>query len=416
MESGKPTPEAPGRRAAGPPGGRDALVDSLPFGLLAVDAGGRVVRWNRTFERAVAPAERVLGKPLAEALALLADPLRTEDLRALILEGAAGRGEASSVEAYPLRTLDGASRVFDVRIVPWTGPAGERLGAAAVWEDVTDRRRKEVEALRSARIQSLAGFGGAIAHEVRNPLNSIALNLQLLRDDVRGLPGDEKQGLLEGTGAVLEEIERLNRVVGDLLRFAKNPSPTLAEGDAAEAVHRALKLLSGEARRASVRVERSLVPLPGVRIDEDLLGQAVYNVALNGIQAMRGGGILRVRTEAAPHAAVIEIADTGPGVTPEDRDRIFDLFYSRRSGGTGLGLPITLRIVEGHRGRITVGASPDGGALFQIHLPWARGDAGEPPPPGGEGTGDERAENEEGGRRKADGGRGNGEGGIGKGE
>jgi len=360
----------PGSGGPPPPG---EILDSLPAGILAVDLSGRVVAWTRALERTAAPADRVLGRPLDEALPFLTDPLRAVDFRELILEKALRRGEASTVEDYSRRTRDGTPAVFDVRIAPWDGPAGERRGAVAIWEDVTGRRRREEADLRNARITSLSGLGAAIAHEIRNPLNSIALNLQLLRDAIQGLTCGEKRDLLEESGAILEEIGRLNRVVGDLLRFAKNPSPALVVGDAAEAVLRAVKLLAGEARKASVRIERALAPLPGVRLDEDLLAQAVYNVALNGIQAMAGGGILRVRTEAAPHAAVIEVADTGPGIAPEERERIFELFYSRRQGGTGLGLPIAHRLVESHGGRITVDRSPEGGALFQIHLPWAPG-------------------------------------------
>jgi signal transduction histidine kinase len=281
------------------------------------------------------------------------------------------------VEGYPRRGPDGAVRLFDVRVGPVEDAGGRRLGAFCAWKDVTAWHRKVEADTRNARTSSLASFGASIAHEIRNPLNSIALNLQLLREGIGDLECDERVDLIEESGAIVEEIENLNRVVGSLLRFAQDPAPSLSEGDATDAVVRALRLLAGEARSASVRVERDLSPLPGVRMDEDMLSQAVYNIALNAIQAMDAGGVLAVRTESRPHSALVEIADTGPGIPPEERERVFELFYSRRRGGTGIGLPLAHRIVAGHGGRITVGDGADGGALIQIHLPWAKGDDAE---------------------------------------
>jgi two-component system sensor histidine kinase HydH len=348
----------------------------MPVGVFLVDGAGRVRLWNRAMETLAAPRAEAEGRPAAEVLPRFTDPMRATDFASLILEGALERGEAAEVEDYPLRGPDGTVRIVRANIVPVPGREGGRRGALCVWEDTTRLKRKAEKELRSARTSALASFGASIAHEIRNPLNSIALNLQLLQEGIRDPVGGDRDDLIEESGAILEEIENLNRVVGHLLRFAQDPAPFLDAGDASEAVARALKLLAGEARKAGVRVLREIRPLENVRLDEDMLSRAVYNIGLNAIQAMEEGGTLKVRTEARPLSALIEIADTGPGVSPEEREKIFGLFYSGRAEGTGIGLPIAHRIVEGHGGYITVDSSPEGGALFQVHLPWA-GKAGE---------------------------------------
>ncbi|GEM_PF-1053108 len=349
----------------------DDLADALPVGIFVVDEAGRVVLWNRLLNDRVAPAQAVLGRTLAQALPRFTDPMRATDFRSLIVEGAIGRGATARVDAYPRKGPDGVVRLFDISVTPLRASGTGRRGAAVVWWDVTASRRHAERALRNARTSALASFGASIAHEIRNPLNSIALNLQLLQEGIQKIPGEQKEELLEESAAVLEEIETLNRLVGDVLRFARNPAPSLSRGNASEAVVRALKLLSGEARKNGVRLARDLDPLDGVRLDEDMLSRAVYNIGLNAIQAMPEGGTLTIRTEARPHSALIEIADTGPGVDPGDREKIFALFYSRRRGGTGLGLPLAHRVVEAHGGYISVENASGGGAVFQIHLPWA---------------------------------------------
>lgn len=348
-----------------------ALERSLPLGLLCIDPGGRVILWNVVMARTFAEAAGRIGESLAETLAVLADPMRAENLEHLFLVEALERGQSSQVEAYPAKGRDGRVRLFDIDIGPLETPDGRRCGALSAWRDVTTSRRRQDSAVRNARTSSLAAFGASIAHEIRNPLNSIALNLQLLREGIQKLEVAEGGELIEETSAVLEEIETLNRVVGELLRFARDPAPDLAVGDAAVPVGRALRLLAGQARETGVRVTREITPLAGVRIDEDMLSRAIYNIALNAVQAMEEGGELRIRTEPRRHSAVIEIADTGPGIPPEERERVFDLFYSRRPGGTGIGLPLAHRIVEGHGGHITLDTGPQGGSVFLIHLPWA---------------------------------------------
>ena len=363
-----PGHEDRGAQAAGNSGFAADCVDALPLGAFVADAGGRVVLWNAEMERMTGtPASKALGMPVVGALPPGAGDLARAAVDAASA-GALGRDHHGQ-EPVSFRPVSGETMLLDVSSRPVRTAGGAITGALVVVEDVTERTRRNQANLRSARASSLASLGAAIAHEIRNPLNSIALNLQLLREGIDGLSCPDKAELLDEAATVIEEIRRLDRVVGDVLRFARNSAATLARGDPLRAVTRALRLLAGEAARFGVTIERDIRPAGEVMQDEDMLSRAVYNIALNGIQAMQGGGKLTVRTGVRPHSALIEISDTGPGIPPEIREKVFELFYSRRTGGTGLGLPIAQRIIEAHRGQITVEEAFGGGAAFQIHLP-----------------------------------------------
>ncbi|MHC5019776.1 MAG: sensor histidine kinase [Planctomycetota bacterium] len=153
------------------------------------------------------------------------------------------------------------------------------------------------------------------------------------------------------------------------LTYARQPELQLAMGDPNDAVRAAMQLLEPEAAKAAVKLTADLEALPAMPCDRDQLSQAVYNILLNGIQELQGGGALHVRTSRARDVALIEVTDTGRGIPPDLRSQIFELFRTSKEGGTGLGLPIARRIVEAHGGRITADDAPEGGGRFRIYLP-----------------------------------------------
>jgi len=209
-----------------------------------------------------------------------------------------------------------------------------------------------------------------VAHEIRNPLNSIGMNAQLLREEVAALPDAVASEDLRATAdLIVQEIKRLNGVVTAFLSYARQPEVKLALTDPNAAVRQAARLLEPEAERAGVALTTDLQELPPVPCDRDQLAQAVYNLLLNGIQELAGGGTLHVATHAQRDVVVIEVTDTGRGIPAEERERIFELFHTTREAGTGLGLPIVRRIVEAHGGRVVADDNPEGGARFRIYLP-----------------------------------------------
>jgi signal transduction histidine kinase len=225
-------------------------------------------------------------------------------------------------------------------------------------------RNRLAEAERLASVGELAA---GVAHEIRNPLAAI-VNATALLDGEATLPGDERAAAI---GFVRKEARRLNALLSDFLRFARPGEPKRVESDLGDVVAH-VAALAGEqqARAPGLAVETRVDPeVPRFSFDPDQLTQALWNVALNAIEAMAGDGRLSIHAAREGAAVVIDIDDTGPGIAPEDVSRIFEPFYSRRAGGTGLGLPIARRIVTAHGGRVDVESAVGAGTRVRIRLP-----------------------------------------------
>ncbi|MFO0582604.1 MAG: GAF domain-containing protein [Anaeromyxobacter sp.] len=226
--------------------------------------------------------------------------------------------------------------------------------------------------LQRERLAALGELAAVVAHEVRNPLGVIFNSVGSLRRLVR--PEGDARLLLDIVG---EEAERLNRIVGDLLDFARPSTPQLVPGPLAQVVEEAVASAVGAV--PGVRVETAFDPgLPPVPMDERLVRQAVLNLASNAAQAMPQGGVLRVRVRRDGGAAVLELEDEGPGVPEDVRARIFEPFFTTKASGTGLGLAVVKRIVDGHGAEIAVRAAPSGGALFALRFPLAEVESAAP--------------------------------------
>ncbi len=349
-----------------------SILDGIGAEILAVDAAGRVTAWNRRIEERVCPGSEVIGKPFDVAAARMWDAAAARDVAEAMRTKALGSGEAVRFERLPCRCPDGRTLLYDAWINPLPGSAGGP-GAVLMRIDLTDRYTSSDRSLRSAKASSLANLGASIAHEIRNPLNSISVHMQLLKEEIEGLGRKVGRDTLESVDMISEEIRRLNRIVDGFLKFSRMPAPDLKPGDLNHAARLAVKLLAAEAAGLGVSVEFKEGDIPQVLIDGDLIRQAIYNVVLNAVQACGGSGRVLMSTRKDRHSVAIEISDTGPGIPPAEREKVFDIFYSRKEGGTGLGLPIANRIVEEHGGRIAIGQGSAGGASFEIHLPLAGG-------------------------------------------
>jgi signal transduction histidine kinase len=226
--------------------------------------------------------------------------------------------------------------------------------------------RAQERLLQRERLAALGALSAAVAHEVRNPLGVIFNAVGMLRRQ-RGLdePG---RALVDMIG---EEAERLNRIVTDLLGFARPPVPSLRPEPIGPIVEEAVRAALASSR-APIESTFELQPdLPPVAIDSGLVRQAVINVALNALQAMPRGGRLRVRTTAAGGVATVEVADTGPGIPDSIRERVFEPFFTTKNSGTGLGLSIVRHVVEVHGGGVDVAPAPGGGTRLTLRFPIA---------------------------------------------
>lgn len=265
---------------------------------------------------------------------------------------------------------------------------------AARQASIIERRSRQAQ-----RLAELAALTGGLAHELRNPLATLRLNLDLLKEEWEEGSSDEFADLVRRgvnkLGTLRRETDRLDDILEDFLRYAGQHKLQLQSADMNEVVRELLEFFAPQAAAGRVQLRSGLCnePLP-VRLDVNLFKQAVLNLLLNAQQAMAGRtatadqnhfdspsqavdphvnpgfvGELIVRSFAVGNQACLEIADTGPGIEPERLGRVFEAYYSTKRGGTGLGLPTARRIVEEHNGRIEVHSIPGRGTSFTIRLP-----------------------------------------------
>lgn len=232
-------------------------------------------------------------------------------------------------------------------------------------EDLTERVSLRQQMARIERLASLGRLSAGIAHEVRNPLTGISLLLDELHD--RMLAHPEDQGLIQ---RALQEIERLEGLINELLNFASTPETRLAPGDLAELLRDTLFLVNKQFQRQKVELQQDLPDvLPHPRMDYDRLKQAILNLFTNALDAMPDGGVLTVSAERDGGGASIRVGDTGPGISADLQSLIFEPFYTTKGEGTGLGLSITHTIIASHGGSIEVHSREGEGTTFVIFLP-----------------------------------------------
>jgi len=226
--------------------------------------------------------------------------------------------------------------------------------------------RIEEQLRRAERLSALGELSAILAHEIRNPLASIRGTAEILMED-----GTSAASKGEFLSILVKESDRLNRVVEDFLRMAR-PEPTSKEEcDINAELGNIITLLSAEARNRKVNLQLQPSELPELLADGQKLRQAFMNIILNGIQASPAGGKVLVATRFNRESGRIEIdfSDSGPGITVEAIAKIFEPFFTTKGGGTGLGLPITKKIVEAHGGSVEVESEPGKGATFKVTLP-----------------------------------------------
>lgn len=325
------------------------LVEAVPALVLAVDLAGRVRIWNRRLEELTGFSRgQMLGKPGEEII------------------GTGG--------VRPLRTEHGNERLVRwelarMNVRAEATPGAEVIATYAVGTDVTAEQEMLRRALRAERLAAVGTLAAGLAHEVRNPLNSALLQLEVL--DRRLDKGETKtEALRPVLNLVGDEVRRLERLVDDFLAFVHPRSLELQPTALADLCRGVLAFVAEEANTHRVRLHDELAPeLTPVAAEPERLRQVLMNLLRNAIEAMPDGGDLTLRTRNAVDAVEIDIQDTGHGFA--DEAPIFDAFFTTKPKGTGLGLTIAHRIVTDHGGTLRVRSRP-GETCFTIALPTSR--------------------------------------------
>lgn len=352
----------------------DRILTKIGTGVLTVDAEGCLLYLNPAGEALLdLDAKNWRGAPVLDAVDRAAPGLASVLVRSLRTKRPVSRFKT-------LARRNGVEAMLGVSTTVLEGEEGEAPSVTAIFQDITDQERLEALNRQNERLEAVAELGASLAHEIKNPLSSIRSAVEQLARDP--LPPSDRQTLER---LILAESDRLTRLLSEFLEFSALRLGKTGEVDVVGLVADCLAMV-GRHQEIPEGVSFKQEGTPGaVRIpgDVDLLHRAVFNLLLNAAQFAGPGGTVRVEVlagdgcpsppgEQIADPVCIRVSDSGPGVPPQDLPRIFDPFFTRRKGGTGLGLAVVHRAVEVHAGLVSVGRSREGGAEFSIFLPGSK--------------------------------------------
>jgi two-component system sensor histidine kinase HydH len=336
----------------------DNVVENMPIGLVALDDQRHIAAFNSTAESVLQLAHRrVIGEDAEKILPPeLCTELKCPEIQNEVIEKeidcTVGDGKVVPLEI-------GASLLEDEN--------RNSLGYVILFKDLTEVRllRREIE--RSRRLASVGRLAAGVAHEIRNPLSSIKGFATYFKERYQDIPQDQQTATI-----MIQEVDRLNRVVSQLLEFARpvsiKPQPTNLKA----LIDDSIKLIENQAAQKDIAIQtRMSNQATEIMIDPDRLNQVLLNLYLNAIESMVSGDELKIELSSNSEADGIDIkiSDTGCGISPEDLTKIFDPYYTTKSSGTGLGLAIAHNIIEAIGGQILAVSQPGQGTTFRIIIP-----------------------------------------------
>ncbi len=344
----------------------ETIFDALHEGVIVTDPGGSITYLNRTacgffgMER-----ETAMGRPLAERL-------RGLDWNAI---ATSEKSVSRDMEVfYPqnryLNFYVAPLRVEKAPAKKGGTPGQELIGYAVILRDITESRKSTEETIQSERMNALTLLAAGVAHEVGNPLNSLHIQLQLLARKMRKLPESQRKDLLKSVDIAKEEITRLDTIIRQFLGAIRPARLERRLENVNHLVEESVRFLNAETTDRSIIVETELrADLPLLELDRTQIKQAFFNVIRNAFQAMKTGGILRIRTDMDDRFVSITFADTGGGIPEAEMSKIFEPYFTTKAAGSGLGLLIVRRIVREHGGELELLNDSGKGLSLTLKLP-----------------------------------------------
>ncbi len=343
----------------------ETIFNSIQEGIIVTDAKGRISYLNQAAcDIFGLEGEKAVGKPLEEQV-------RGLDWEAL--------SQSNTALSRDMEIFYPANRFINFYVVPLMierrmphESVAEAVGHAMILRDITADRRSTQQTIESERLSALTLLAAGVAHEIGNPLNSLHIHLQLMERKVKKLQAaEDKRELQESINIARSEIDRLDSIVTQFLRAIRPSKPHLLPEDVNVIVQEAVRFFQPEITDRDIVVETELrSDLPVLELDRDQIKQAFYNAIKNSFEAMKRHGILHIRTDRDDTHVKISFTDTGGGISAENLSRVFEPYFTTKSGGSGLGLLIVRRIVREHGGELAIESSEGKGMTLTIRLPF----------------------------------------------
>ncbi len=337
------------------------IVEALRAAIVVVDRDRVIRTTNPAADEILGIGSREVGSAIDDTSLLRRFPALGAAIEQVAVGGAALTLEGERIAGF-------TERLVDVLVTPFGDeeePEAMR-GVLVVADDVSDAIATKSRLIQTERLAAIGRMAAHVTHEVRNPLSSIGLNVDMLGDELSDADSESSK-LME---SIQQEVERLESITEEYLRLARLPEPSLTPEDPTGLLRDTADFVQREMDAAGVELDVDLASqLPEVAMDEPQLRQALLNLLRNAREAMPEGGTAKLEATRYEGGVRIQVHDEGAGITEEDREHVFDLFYTTKERGTGLGLPLTQQIVVAHGGKIACKPRHPQGTTFEVWLP-----------------------------------------------